>query len=159
MIPPSKGSKLSQDSALNKWPRENCYISGYKGPNEILQDVLDRAQIVLSVVKFSDAESETMTCGSLYKFSMLNSPEISHLGKTLISPNWWNQFFWNLRFWKEDRRGYVGTKFQTQWSCTFEDTAETISDISVEETGKLGLLVTRASLHCFQKRSTLDSSP
>ena len=35
MIPPSQGSSLSQDSALNKWPRENFYISGYEGPNEI----------------------------------------------------------------------------------------------------------------------------
>ena len=35
MIPPIQGSSLSQDSSLNRTPRENCYISGYEGPNEI----------------------------------------------------------------------------------------------------------------------------
>ena len=61
---------------------------GYEGPNEILQDVPDRAWAVLYVVKFSDPEGETTTRGSSYKFVMLNSPEISHLGKNLINPNW-----------------------------------------------------------------------
>ena len=41
----------------------------------------------------------------------------------------------------------------------YQDTTETISDISTEEIGKLGLPVLGASLICFQKRSTLDSSP
>ena len=35
----------------------------------------------------SDPKGETVTCGSPYKFTRLNSPEISHPGKTLISPN------------------------------------------------------------------------
>ena len=87
MIPPNQGSSLFHDSFLKRTPRENCYISGYEGPNEISQDVPDRAQIALSVVKVSDPDDETGTCGSSYKFAMLNSPEISHLGKTLISPN------------------------------------------------------------------------
>ena len=87
MISPNQGSSPFQDSSLNRTPRENCNISGYKDPNEILQDVPDRARNVLSVVKVSDPEGETVTRGSLYKFSMLNSPKISHLGKTLISPN------------------------------------------------------------------------
>ena len=51
MIPPIQGSSLSQDSTLNKWPRENCYISGYEGPNEISKDVLKRAQNLFYVVK------------------------------------------------------------------------------------------------------------
>ena len=51
MIPPNQGSNLSQDSSLNKTPRENCYISGYKGPNEISLDFLDREQTVIFVVK------------------------------------------------------------------------------------------------------------
>ena len=68
--------------------RKNCYISGYEGPNEISQDVIDREQMVLSVVKVSDPEGETVTRGSLYKFSMLNNTEISHLGKTIMSLNW-----------------------------------------------------------------------
>ena len=63
-------------------------MSGYKSPNEISQDVMDRKQTLNSVVKVSKPEGETMTHGSLYNFSMLNSPEIRHLGKTLISPNW-----------------------------------------------------------------------
>ena len=69
-------------------PRKNCHISGYKDPNEILQDVLDREWTVISMVKFSYSDDETGTCGSPYKFAMLNSPEIRHLGKTLICPNW-----------------------------------------------------------------------
>ena len=40
------------------------------------------------MVKFSETKGEKVTRGSLYKFAMLNSPEISHLGKNLISPNW-----------------------------------------------------------------------
>ena len=71
---------------------ENCYILGYEGPNEIFQDALDRAQTLISVVKVSNPEGETMTRGSLYKFAMLNCPETCHLGKTLISLNCLNQF-------------------------------------------------------------------
>ena len=43
---------------------------------------------VLSMFKFSDPEDETVTCGSLYNFTMLNNPETGHLGKMIISPNW-----------------------------------------------------------------------
>ena len=43
---------------------------------------------VIYVIKSSDQEGEIVTRGSPYKFAMLNSPEISHLGKTLISTNW-----------------------------------------------------------------------
>ena len=52
------------------------------------QYVLDREWTLISMVKFSYPDDETGTHGSSYKFTMLNSPEISHLGKTLISPNW-----------------------------------------------------------------------
>ena len=44
-------------------------------------------------------------------------------------------------------------------SVTLGDTAETVTDISAEEFGKLGLPVLGASLHRFQKRSTLENSP
>ena len=88
MIPPNQGSILFQDSFLNRTPRDDFYISGYKGPNEILQDVTDREQTVLSVVNVSDPDDETMTHCSPYEFAMLNNSEISHLGKTLISPHW-----------------------------------------------------------------------
>ena len=69
-------------------PRENCYISGYEGPNEILQDVLDRAWNLISVVKVLDLEGEKVSCVSPYNLAILNSPERSHLGKIFISPNW-----------------------------------------------------------------------
>ena len=36
---------------------------------------------------------------------------------------------------------------------------ETVLGISAEEIGKIGLPIPGASLHYFQKRSTLDSSP
>ena len=88
MIPPNKGSSLSLDSSLNNIPRENFYISGYESLNEILQVVPDRAWTLISVVKVSDPEGETMTRGSLCKFPMLNGPELSHRVKTIISPNW-----------------------------------------------------------------------
>ena len=159
MIPPKQGSSLFQDSSLNRTPRDNFFISSYKGPNEISQDVPNRAWNLYSLLKISNPKDEPMTCGSRYKIALLNSPEISHLGKTFISPNWWNQFCSNLRWWKEDRWGYPNAKFQTQRSSTFRDTTKTMSCISEEEIGKLGLPVSGASLHCFQKRSTLDSSP
>ena len=54
MIPPNQGSSLSQGSTLNMLTKENCYISGYESPNEILQDVQDRARTALSVVKVPD---------------------------------------------------------------------------------------------------------
>ena len=88
MIPPNHVSNLSQDSSLNRTPKENRYISGYEGPNEISQDFLDREWILISLVNVSDPEDETVTRGSLYTFSMMNSPEIHHLGKIHISPNW-----------------------------------------------------------------------
>ena len=40
------------------------------------------------MVNVSDPDDETLTCGSKYKFAMMNSIEIFHLGKTLISSNW-----------------------------------------------------------------------
>ena len=88
MTPPNQGSSLFQDSSLNMTPRENCYISGSEGPNEIYQDVPDREQTVHFVVRVLDSEAKTVTRDSLYKFAMMNSPEISHLGKNLINPNW-----------------------------------------------------------------------
>ena len=90
MIPPNQGSSLFQDSSLNETPRENCYILGYEGPNEISQDVPDREQNLIYVVKVLDLEGETVTCGNSYNFTILNNTKISHLGKTLIIPNWGN---------------------------------------------------------------------
>ena len=88
MIPPNQGSSLSQDSSLNKTPGENFYISGYEGTNEKFQDVPHRVQTLISVTKVSEPKGEIVTRDSLYKFAMLNSPEISHLGKLRISPTW-----------------------------------------------------------------------
>ena len=112
MIPPNQGSIISQDSFLNRTPRENCYILGYKGPNEISQDVIEREWTILYVVKLLDPEGEPVTRGSSYKFTLLNNPEISHLGKMNISPDWRNQFFSNMWCWKEDMRGYLSTKLR-----------------------------------------------
>ena len=74
MIFPSKDSSLFQDSSLNKTLGENCDIASYKDPNEVLQDLLDREQTVLSMVKVLDHDDEMGTLGILYKFAMLNSP-------------------------------------------------------------------------------------
>ena len=61
---------------------------GYRGLNGILEDVLERAWILISVVLISEPEDETVTHGMLYNFAILNSPETGHLGKMIISPNW-----------------------------------------------------------------------
>ena len=87
MIPPNQSSHLSQDSSLNKTPREKCYISGYEGPNEILKDFIDREWTLIYVVNVSYHDGEIGTRGIPYKFAMMNSSEISHIGKNLISPN------------------------------------------------------------------------
>ena len=81
MFPPNQGSSLSHDSFLNMTPRENCYMSGYEGPNELSQDFIDREWNIIFVVKFSDPDDETGKCGSPYMFAMLNNPEASHHGK------------------------------------------------------------------------------
>ena len=61
---------------------------GYKGPNEIYENVPEMVRTLIYVVQSSHLENEIMTHGSLYNFAMLDSPEIGHLRKTIISPNW-----------------------------------------------------------------------
>ena len=58
----------------------------------------------------------------------------------------------------ERHASYLNTKFPRQRNSNFRDTIETVTGISTEEIRKLGLPVLGASLHCFQKRSTLDIS-
>ena len=55
-------------------------------------------------------------------------------------------------------RAYLSEKFQIYMSFNFEYITETVTGISAEEIGKLGLPVLGDSLHCFQKRSTLERS-
>ena len=40
------------------------------------------------MVQALDPEDEIVTRGSPYNFTMMKSPEIGHLGKIIISPNW-----------------------------------------------------------------------
>ena len=61
---------------------------GYEYPNEIYQDVPDQEWTVIFVVKISDPDDETVTRGCPYNVAMLNSPEIGHFEKMLISTNW-----------------------------------------------------------------------
>ena len=49
-------------------------------------------------------------------------------------------------------RGDRIVKFQTQRSSNFGDIIETVTSISAEEIGKIGLPVPGASLHYFQKK-------
>ena len=139
-------------------PGENWNILGYKGPNGIPKDVLEIARTIHSVIQISDLEDEPMRRGIPYNFTVLNSSATGHLGKRIINPNWWYQFWWNLWCWIRDMLGYLSEKFQIQRISNFGDITETVTGISVEEIGKLGLPVPGASLHYFQKRSTLDSS-
>ena len=53
---------------------------------------------------------------------------------------------------------YLSENFHTKRRRKILDSAETVLGIYVGEIGKLGILVRGASLHNFQKRSTLDSS-
>ena len=60
----------------------------YRGPNRIDEDVPERAQTLLSVVRISDSEDEPVTRGMPYNFAILNSPVTGHLGKRIINPKW-----------------------------------------------------------------------
>ena len=125
---------------------------------EFLKIFQKRAWTLISVVLISYLEYEPVTRGMPYNFAVLNSLVTGHLGKRIIKPKWWNQFWWNLWCWIRDMRAYLSTKFQTHRSSNFRDISEIATGISAEEIGKLGLPVPGASLHCFQKWSTLDSS-
>ena len=61
---------------------------GFRGPNGIPEDVPEREQTVLSVVRISEPEDEPVTRGMPYNFTVLNSPITGHLGKMIINPNW-----------------------------------------------------------------------
>ena len=63
-------------------------MSGYKGPNEIYEDVPEREWNVCSMEEVSYPKYETLTRGSPYNFTILNSPVTSHIGKMIINPNW-----------------------------------------------------------------------
>ena len=61
---------------------------GYRSPNGILEDFIERAQTLILVVQISDLEDEPVTRGILYNFAVLNSPVTGHLGKMIINPKW-----------------------------------------------------------------------
>ena len=61
---------------------------GYRGPNGIPEDVIERAQTLISMVQIYEPEDEPMTCGMPYSFTILNSPVTGHLGKMIINTNW-----------------------------------------------------------------------
>ena len=61
---------------------------GYRGPNGIIEDVLEREQTLLSMVQRLEPEDEPVTCGIPYNFTILNSPVTGHLGKRIINPKW-----------------------------------------------------------------------
>ena len=69
----------------------DCYISGYKGPNEIYEAIPKMARTVIFVGEVSDPEDETVTCGSPYNFAIVNSSVTGHRGKRIINPNWSNK--------------------------------------------------------------------
>ena len=61
MIPPNSGSSLFHDLYLKRTPRENWYMLGYEGPNEISQGVLDRERTLIYLVNILDLDDETWT--------------------------------------------------------------------------------------------------
>ena len=60
---------------------------GYKGPNEIYEDVPERSLTVLSMFYVSDSEYQPVTRGMLYNLAILNSLVTGHLGKMIINTN------------------------------------------------------------------------
>ena len=60
---------------------------GYRGPNRISEDVLERAQNLISVVRISDLEDEPVTRGIPYNFVVLkrSSWEKDHKSK-MVKP-------------------------------------------------------------------------
>ena len=76
------------EQSCNKSPWENDHKSQLVKPILMKLMVLEQRLDRIAQCKFLDHEDEQGTRGSPYKFPMLNSPEISQLGKTLISPNW-----------------------------------------------------------------------
>ena len=54
---------------------------GYRGPNKIPEDVPEREQTLILLVRILDSEDEPVTRGMLYNFVILNSLVIGHLGK------------------------------------------------------------------------------
>ena len=50
MISQSQGSSLFQKSSINMTPGENCNILGYRVPNGIHKDILERVRTVPSVI-------------------------------------------------------------------------------------------------------------
>ena len=61
---------------------------GYRGPNGIMEDVIEIEWTLFSVVLILEPENEPVTRGIPYNFTVLNSPVTSHLGKTIINPKW-----------------------------------------------------------------------
>ena len=88
MISPSQGSSLFQKSSINRSPGEICNILGYRGPNGILEDVPEREQTLISLIRISVSEDELVTRGIPYNVAVLNSPVTGHLGKRIINPKW-----------------------------------------------------------------------
>ena len=60
---------------------------GYRSPNGIPEDVEKLSWTLISIIQILDLEDEPVTCGMLYNFTVLNSPETGHLGKMIINPN------------------------------------------------------------------------
>ena len=61
---------------------------GYKGPNEIYEDVTERERTLILVVRISESEYEPVTRDMPYNFAVLNYSVTGHLGKMIICPNW-----------------------------------------------------------------------
>ena len=61
---------------------------GYRGPNGIPEDVIEKAWTLILVFQISYSEDELVTRGMPYNFVVLNSPVTGHLGKRIINPKW-----------------------------------------------------------------------
>ena len=55
----------------NRWPRENHHNFCFEHQIEIVLEVTERGQIVVSFLYVSDTKVKIVTCGTSYKFALL----------------------------------------------------------------------------------------
>ena len=75
---------------------------------------------------FLEAETEPVTHGTPYKFTLLFYPKTGHVATFGITLSQRIQLRSDLSGWKDNRSGYLRKLFQTLWIKNFGVTPETI---------------------------------
>jgi hypothetical protein len=88
--------------------------------------VTGRELTLISQSKVSEAESEPVTRGTLYKFALLFYSKTGHVATFGITLSQRIQLRSDLSGWKDNRSGYLRKLFQTLWIKNSGVTPETI---------------------------------